>query len=125
MRGVPGTAFHGHCVTCGKELVGIRPWRFRKNPNRRCRECCDRSKKGFYIHAKGYVVLTDGNKEVFEHRAVMEKILGRKLRRGEIVHHRNENRVDNRPENLELCKNTGTHIQQHHAEQQRRGRWGK
>jgi len=70
-------------------------------------------------------VLTDGNKEVFEHRAVMEKILGRKLRRGEIVHHRNENRVDNRPENLELCKNTGTHIQQHHAEQQRRGRWGK
>src|SRR5262245_12987681 len=37
-----------------------------------------------------------------EHIRVMEEILGRYLRPGESVHHRNGMRGDNRPENLEL-----------------------
>jgi hypothetical protein len=37
-----------------------------------------------------------------EHRLVMEQILRRRLVRGEIVHHKDGNRQNNQPDNLEL-----------------------
>lgn len=54
------------------------------------------------ISSKKYRVVWDGKKQVYEHRMVMERILGRRLTRHEAVHHINGNGRDNRPQNLQL-----------------------
>lgn len=41
-----------------------------------------------------------------EHRAVMEEIIGRPLLPDEVVHHKDGNKNNNSPENLELMKRT-------------------
>lgn len=70
--------------------------------------------KGKVAKNHDYRVLTINGMRVLEHRHVMEQTLGRKLRPGETVHHKNTKRADNRPGNLELCASQGQH-NNHHA----------
>lgn len=62
--------------------------------------------KGGRIKIKpGYVMVSAPNTKrgyIYEHRFVATKMLGRPLTKIEVVHHKNGNREDNRPENLEI-----------------------
>jgi len=44
------------------------------------------------------------------HRLKMEKILGRKLKKGEVVHHKDGDKINNNVNNLEVFDNNGKHL---------------
>lgn len=79
-----------------------------------------RWKGGKAKHSSGYILLKSQNHPfknnhgyVLAHRLVMEKHLGRYLLPVEVVHHINNNKKDNRIENLMLLKNNKEHMKYH------------
>jgi len=60
-----------------------------------------------------YKQIKVNGRKMYEHRWVMEQHLGRSLRSDELAHHRNEDKRDNRIENLELT-DAVTHGRGHH-----------
>lgn len=108
------------CERCGQEVERRRVIRrgssrgFERAVRFCSTACANRAReKKTKIDRHGYVYhYLDGStkanqKQIYEHRQVMQRMIGRPLTVHETVHHKNGIRSDNRPENLELW--TGRH----------------
>lgn len=115
------------CVDCG-EVTKVVTYERAKFPGM-CKPCVLKNRgvrvgpydPGRFADKSGYIMLTkfpnhpnaDANGNLREHIKVMTDHLGRSLVRGEIVHHRDENKQNNDISNLELT--TGKEHSKHHG----------
>lgn len=65
------------------------------------------------VNAAGYILASVGGGIYSEHRMVATVTLGRGLKPGEVVHHKNHRPADNRPENLQVFASQPAHMQEH------------
>jgi len=120
--------YQDFCPNCSKEM-----WRQRSGLGTLCRACSKRLKQskrmtgegnprwkggrtetGQYIHIQllpddPYYSMANKHGYVLEHRIIMARHLGRSLNHWEIVHHINQNKKDNRLENLRLLPSSLEH----------------
>lgn len=96
------------CTFCLSEFT-IRACEDRKGRGKYCsHSCAARDHHGergarWAGGKTGYVATTSvSGRRMAQHRAIAEVLLGRRLERTEVVHHKNGVRCDNRPENLEV-----------------------
>lgn len=88
----------------------------------------DKYHKGFIKTESGYIMVKapkdhpdkDSKGYVREHRLIIENHLGRHLTKGEVVHHINGDKSDNRLENLKLMR-LKDHVTLHHKGKKGRG----
>lgn len=99
------------CQGCG-ETFTMGPWQQKSESQRYCSRSCwyESQQDKTRVNQDGYLLIWVGKDHpsaradgrMFEHRKVMEDHLDRPLREDETVHHINNDKTDNRIENLQL-----------------------
>lgn len=92
----------------------------RKEPIFCSSRCYGKSLQQPFVVKKGYKKIlihnhprADSKGYVFEHIVILESIIGRSLSPGEECHHKDKNRLNNAPDNLEIRANHFDHMQDH------------
>lgn len=104
------------CSSCSnkrafdKKKDGYKPWNIGKT--------YQKASGNYYVNKQGYKLYYIGDKTykggyVAEHRIVMELHLGRRLKKGEVIHHIDGNKQNNDLSNL-LLTNKSDHRNVHH-----------
>lgn len=108
------------CKTCGKKFYS------KKKTTQFCSRKCVLPRGGITKRSNGYVWVKDwthpsANKQgyVYQHRVAAEKVIGRYVESWEVVHHKDRNRTNNDPSNLEVLS------QYEHACRHKEKQWSK
>lgn len=117
------------CALCGKFFVP----KHSKSKGLFCSyRCAGEYRRKPFVLRKGYKYLLLPNHPnatrqgyFAEHRYVVERDIGRRLDRSEIIHHINHNKSDNRIENLMILNSPGKHTVKYHPPNWQNGKYRK
>src|SRR3990167_7359467 len=122
------------CPACGSDFT-VYPSQIKRGEGTYCSRPCGNPARGRsgpangnwrggrFVRSDGYVaVWVSGRGYILEHPLVVERRIGRILRPGETVHHRDGNRSNNRDDNLELTT-PSAHTSDYHPPQKDPTKW--
>ena len=105
--------FKEKCSDCGCRIrAGLRRMMVKA---RKCARCWPR-RLGSKRNAGQYIEVKTKSGWKYEHRVVTEKTINRRLRPGEVVHHKDGNPSNNAPGNLVVCRSLRDHLDRFHKD---------